>query len=93
MSDSDPIDFDQKKPDELLDVLATPFTIINIKSCFLLFFIFLFVSSNIFINQILYKFNNTVIDGQISTKGIIIQGIFLVMLYVLVQIIIGFDLI
>ncbi len=87
--DCDPID----TPDELAEMLVQPFDAVNFKASFLLFFIFLFVSSNIFIDQILSRFNNVVEGGQITIKGIIIQGVILVIIFIILQIILGFDLI
>lgn len=88
-ADSEPID----KPNELAQIIVYPFDAVNFKASFLLFFLFLFVSSNIFIDQVLSRFSDTTSAGQITIKGIIIQGIILVMLFIIAQIITGFDLI
>jgi len=84
---------EDKKPSELAELLIAPFTMVSFKSSLLLFMIFLFISSNIFIDQFLSTFKDVQSGGQISNKGIIIQGIFLVLFYALAQVVIGFDLI
>jgi hypothetical protein len=86
-------DAKNKKPNELAEMIIAPFTVISFKSCILLFIIFLFVSSNVFIDQFLSGFENVLSDGQLTNKGIVIQGTFLVLFYILSQIILEFDLI
>ncbi len=57
---------------------------INCKSMIMLLAIFLFVISNFFINNILSGFGDSAIEGgELTTWGLVLQGIFLVMFYVI----------
>ena len=56
----------------------------NIKLILILFLIFIFISSNIFTNTILSCFGNQAVKGRDPTAiGVIIQGIFLIIFYIL----------
>ena len=78
---------DIKKPDDLASTILVIFSISNIKLVTFLFIIFLFVSSDIFIEKFLSRFNNTTIGREPTVKGTIVQGIVLVLLFIFVDII------
>lgn len=78
---------DLKKPDDLASTILGIFSISNVKLVAFLFIIFLFVSSDIFIEKFLSRFNNTTIGREPTVKGTIVQGIVLVLLFIFVDII------
>ena len=82
-----------EKTNDLAEMLLSPFMAINFKTCLLLFLIFLFVSSNIFYDQFLSNFDDTKASGQLTNKGVVIQGIFLVLFFIVAQMVVEFDLI
>lgn len=79
---------DIKKPDDLASALVGLFSISNLKLIVFLFIIFLFVSSDIFIEKFLHKFNNAVNNREPTAKGVMIQGIVLILLFMFMDIII-----
>ena len=92
--DSEPLDDPlDSPPNELADLIINPVGKINIKVSIMLFFLFLFISSNIFADQFLKKIDGTYKAGQIATKGIILQGIVLVILYIIAEVLVGYDVI
>jgi hypothetical protein len=70
---------DQSHPSIIfgIDIFSTK----NIKSVFLLIFLYLLINSDYFINYVLSKFNDTVDQLKVTTSGIIIQGLILVFLF------------
>ena len=89
MEDSEEV---TQQPDELAELIANPISSINLKIAIFLFCIFLFVSSNVFIDQFLKKFEGVTKEGQLTSKAIIIQGMALVLLYILAEMLITYDL-
>ena len=66
----------------------------TIKSSVVLFLIFLFVLSDVFIYNILEKIDSKYVDGRIPTpKGIYVQGIILVIMFVFMDFLISNNLI
>ena len=57
----------------------------NIKVCVLLFILFIILSTDVFTDQILSKFNGATSMGVSTSTGVIIQGIFLVIGYILID--------
>lgn len=90
VDDSEEID---SPPNELADLIANPLGMINIKSAIVLFCLFLFISSNVFIDQFLKKFDGTARAGQLTMKAIIIQATVLVLLFIVFEILAGYNLI
>ena len=77
-------DFDIGKKNELGSVFAVLFKKIPIKLSLFLFIIYLFISSDIYRINILEKFNDT-LDGTCpSTRGYIINGIILILLFIII---------
>jgi hypothetical protein len=83
MSDSEPL----KKPNDFIDMAVYSGETINFTYVIIVFFLFLFVSSNIFIDQVLSAFTDTSKGGQLTIKGILIQAIILCLLFIVFQII------
>lgn len=58
----------------------------NIKHSIILFILFLFSVSNIFIDEVLGKwFTGAVLNRNTTTYGVVLQGIFLVLAFTLLQ--------
>jgi len=82
----DSVKVDDDAPNELADLIANPLGMINFKSAIILFCLFLFVSSNIFIDQFLRKFDDTSKAGQLTMKAVIIQATALVLLFIIFEV-------
>ena len=58
----------------------------TIKSSIILFLVFLFVMSDVFIYNVISKINENYVDGRnVTLKGIYIQGIFLIFIFIILQ--------
>lgn len=55
------------------------------KPYILLFLIFIIITCNVFVDKCLSKFENAVDGNEPTTKGSVIQGIFIVMTYIVVD--------
>jgi hypothetical protein len=55
----------------------------SIKLIVLLFFIFIFVISDFFVNNVVTSFGNTLDGRNLTTWGVTVQGIMLVFMYVI----------
>lgn len=85
-SDSDPIIFYRKTPDDFTSVILDIASHIQFKSLALMLVVFLILSSDVFINRVLSKFSNAV-DHKCSTNwGTFLQGLFLVMSMMIIDI-------
>jgi|SRR5579883_3683017 len=79
----------KKKPDDLASAFMGFFTTINYKMLLFLFIIFIFITSDIFVDKILSRINGTVEHTNITTnKGTFIQGLFLVLFYIIMDMLI-----
>ena len=79
-------------PTDLIDALGGGAKNVNFSLSIIIFFLFLFVSSNMFIHQILSKFEDTTKDGQLTVKAVVIQGIVLSLLFICIQFALNTDL-
>lgn len=102
MATFEEIDFDDEieeqggknKPDDLAGAFAGVFSLANLKLLFILFLIFLFINSDMFIDRMLGKVDGAVADGRMpTTKGTILQGTILVLLYIMADVLIKYGLI
>ena len=75
-----------KKNDDLASAFVGFFTTINYKILFFIFVIFLFISSDVFIDKALSRIDGAVEYKTPTTKGTFIQGFFLVFLYMIIDI-------
>lgn len=55
------------------------------RTAFYLFIVFMLVCSDVFIDQILSRFGDSVDVNMPTTKGVVIQSIFMVIAYILVD--------
>ncbi len=86
-SDSDPIEVG--KSDELVTVFADAISNIKWKLWFLLFLLFILTSSDVFIKNALGHIPGAQLDGKPSNYGLILQGVFLVLAMVIVDMLIS----
>lgn len=77
------------KPEEFLNSISKCFSGIYLKLIAFLYLIFLFVTSDVFVNKILGRINGAVDYRCPTTKGAFIQGLILVMLFVSVDAVIS----
>lgn len=84
--DSTPIDFDEssdKKSDDFISIIMNSICNIPYKMSFLLFLVFILIMSDIFHDYILIQFDGSIIEGRVSSYGHIIQGLGLVLFYII----------
>lgn len=85
---------DDDKPNEnIYEKSSNAFKKINFKSLIFLFILFIFISSDIFIEQILDKFGDTVEHNNPTSKGVLIQGIMLVLGFAILDTLVNYNLI
>jgi hypothetical protein len=77
-----------EKPDDLGSAIMGFLSGMNYKLLFFLFLIFIFLTSDIFVEKILARINGAVNGHEISTKGTLIQGLLLVLMYSITDLII-----
>lgn len=85
-SDSVPIDADSqnhgKGSQNARDTSKPKKMVIGVKSLFIMFALFLFVVSDIFTNSVISGFSGAVKGRTATTFGTVLQGIFLVLFYI-----------
>lgn len=77
-SDSDPILIISKEPDSITDMIADSITHIPYKLYGMMFIVFVFLSSDVFTNRIMSNFHGAVDYKCLTSWGVVLQGIFLV---------------
>lgn len=75
--------------DDLTDTVLGMVKQIPFKKALLLFLIFIIAMSDIFEQFILSNFKNTINMGIISSKGILIQSIFIILAYIIMDILVS----
>ena len=78
----------KSKPDDFMGVLMGTLALSNLKLAFFIFLIFLFVTSDIFVEHALSKWDGLVYNREPNEKGTVVQGIALVLLYMTIDILI-----
>ncbi len=68
---------------ELFEDLRKQF---SLQVAILIFFIYLVINTDTFMEQVLYKFDGAVTANELTSKGIVINGIIIVMAYIAFQI-------
>lgn len=84
----EPHEITNKKPEDLATSLVNTFSELNLKLFFILFLIFLFISSDVFIDKFLDRFSGSVEAKVATSKGTVIQGVCLVILFIIADILI-----
>lgn len=94
MSDSAPISVSKKnRPDDFSVMLKDMVCSFNYKLIFMLFFFFLLVNSDVFMTRILEKFDNAYDYKSPTNYGVVLQGIFLILMYMVADVLIKQDVI
>lgn len=88
--DSDKLksDDEDNKPDDLSTVFMDCFTVMNFKLLFFIFITFILITSDVFVDKILSKFDGASENRNPTTKGSFIQGFVLVLFYIMFDVII-----
>lgn len=83
-ADSAPITVTKKeRPDDLTSIVKDIICGVDYKLIGLLFLIFLFVTSDVFMIRVLDKFDDAVDYKSPTNRGILIQGVFVVLFYII----------
>ncbi len=84
------VEIKDKRPDGLISVLMGGLGNIQYKQLISLFLIFLFLSNDVFIDRVMAKTNKSFLayPGQLSTIGTVVQGLTLVFLFMIANILI-----
>ncbi|MCW5953604.1 MAG: hypothetical protein KIT69_15220 [Propionibacteriaceae bacterium] len=83
---------ENKSGDDFLSMITDFLKNLPLKIAFFIFIIFILLRSDFFINNILAKFNGTVeYTNQTTTKGEIITGIFLILGYICIDLVIQYN--
>ncbi len=83
--DSDPIKISRKCPDDLTSVLLDIASHVQFKFLTLLLVMFIFISSDVFINRVLAKFRGGVDYKCPTSWGTFLQGLFLVLIMMVID--------
>lgn len=76
-------DFKCGSRSDFTDMFMDFYAGIDFKVLFILFVIFLFVSSDVFINKVLNRFNGAVDYKNTTSYGTVLQGLFLTIIFAL----------
>ena len=94
MSDSTPITVSKKnRPDDFAGMAKDMICSFNYKLIFILFLLFLLVNSDVFMVRVLEKIDNAYDFKSPTSYGVVIQGVILVMLYMVADVLIKQDVI
>ena len=94
MSDSTPITVSKKnRPDDFSGMIKDMACSFNYKLIFILFLIILFINSDVFMARFLEKIDDAYDYKSPTNKGVVIQGIVGVLLYMVADVLIKQDII
>jgi hypothetical protein len=77
-----------EEKNDLYAAMGGTVSFFNYKMIFFIFVFFMFLSSDVFQSTILSNFTGAIVGGELQTWGIVLQGIFLVLGYVILDILI-----
>ena len=92
-SDSDPIVVTKNKPIDLTSVMLDVASHIQFKFLGMMLIVFLFINSDVFINRALAAFTGAVDYKCPTSYGVILQGLFLVLAMIIMDVFIKQDII
>lgn len=74
-----------------LDVVGSVFSRLNIWVAVLLFIVFCLMNTTIFIEDVMKKINGDFVsaDGNLTSNGTIVQGLFLSLAYIIIDLLVG----
>jgi len=84
-SDSDPIKINTNRPDDFTTIILDVFSGVQYKLLGIMLLVFLILSSDVFINRVLSKFNNAVDYKCPTSWGTFLQGMFLVLSCIIID--------
>lgn len=87
MTDSEKI-VRKRAPDDFFSILRSELSCVNFKMGAFLLVIFIFLTSDVFINRILANINGATSYTSATSYGTIIQGIILVLVYLVLDLLI-----
>lgn len=77
-----------EKSSDMMHAVVDALTKVNYKLAFFVFFIFLFITSDIFVNKVLGHFSGAVEHQEPTLRGATLQGLFMVLLFLLMDLLI-----
>lgn len=82
---------DESTKHDGFDVFGSIISKMNIWIAILLFIIFILINTSFFVDEILKKINSdfVAIDGNLTSAGIIIQGVFLSLAYIVIDLLVS----
>lgn len=85
-----PTDDDESSKHDGFDVFGSIFGKLNIWTAFLIFIIFVLMNTNFFIDEIMKKMSSdfVLLDGNLSSSGIIVQGVMLSLSYLIIDLLV-----
>lgn len=89
--DSEPVE--EVKKGDLIKVTTDFLGNISYKLIFFLFMAFLFISSDVFSNNVLSKIDGAIELNDVTTYGTIVQGVILILFYLTIDMAIKADLV
>lgn len=81
-------EINDKKPDDFMSIFMDFFSTLNYKLLMFIFIIFIFITSDIFVEKILGKIDGTVNHREPTSKGAFMQGLFMVFFYMIFDLVI-----
>lgn len=84
-TDSDPIAV-SNRPDDFTALITDGISGIQYKLILFLFLIFLIITSDVFTNRVLTKFKGAVDYKYPTNYGTVLQGVFLVLFYIVIDV-------
>jgi hypothetical protein len=79
----------KKKPDDIAGTFIGLLSMTNLRLFFIVFLLFIFVSSDVFIDQVLGRFEDAREHNCATTKGVIIQATIMVLLVMVMDVFIS----
>lgn len=76
---------ENKKKGDLNHFMLNGISNMNLKISILLLFLFIILNSEVFIDNILTKFEGTLVDGKTTNKGVFISSLFLAVGYIIID--------
>lgn len=86
--DSEPIRIGKPAPDDLTSIMIDIVSNVQWKFMGLMIIIFIFLNSDIFINRILSTFSGAVNYKYATSYGVVLQGIFLVIIMICIDVLV-----
>lgn len=92
MSSDDYETIDKHKAPDDITSLITGLGIQKLKLSFFIFILFIFISSDVFVDRILSNKKNTYVEGRVLTsKGVMVQGLILSVCYIIITLLVEND--